>query len=121
MRTREYASIDIAKIVFSVLIICLYVPQGNTGVIHIISTYVSRLGVPFFFIVAGFFGHKNIVRVGGQEYFRDRFKKLGKLFITWTIIYLPLTIYYKSNNNGRRSFIVFCGKNLYLPLRICGT
>lgn len=105
---KQYYWLDFFKYVFAVLIICLHVPHEGNRILTFISMYISRLGVPFFFTVSGFFGYKKLRKEGATGFYRERFNKLIRLLAKWTVIYLPLTFYYQwiaSERNLVQTFI----------------
>ena len=51
--------IDLSKLCFAFLIILLHVDNNNI-IIRNISQYISRLGVPFFFTISGYFFYRKV-------------------------------------------------------------
>lgn len=114
---KQYYLLDFFKYVFAVLIICLHVPHGGNRVLTLVSMFISRLGVPFFFTVSGFFGYKKLRKEGETIFYRARLQKLLRLFAKWTIIYLPLTLYYQwiaCERNLMQTFIEYIWQEIVL-------
>lgn len=54
----------------------------------------SRFAVPFFFITAGFFMERGTTaNENSVAYVRKGIKRLFKYYVTWWVIYIPLTLY----------------------------
>lgn len=60
---KKYVGIDYGRFIFACLIPLLHIPFSNP-VVNVIAQYISRLGVPFFFGVSGFFLSKSIEKRG---------------------------------------------------------
>lgn len=95
---KKYASIDIVKYISALLVVCVHTfpfyeisPLFNT---YWIQT-ICRLAVPFFFTSSGFFFFRKWNEdneVNEQNLIRYE-KRLLKIYLIWTLIYLPYTIY----------------------------
>ena len=96
---RQYASIDIARYVSALLVVCIHTfpfleisETFNTYFIHT----VCRLAVPFFFTTSGFFFFRNYDSEN-EDLNETRLKKalirLFRIYLIWTILYLPYTIF----------------------------
>lgn len=100
--SKSYNSIDLMKFICSILVICIHT--------HPLSTYsnilnsgldnvIARLAVPFFFISAGYFFFNKIDLTSSStsrinhSYLKSYIKRLSLLYIIWSIIYLPYTLY----------------------------
>ena len=58
MTRKEYAGIDLFKLIFSFFVIFIHChPEGTVP--FLIANGVGRLAVPFFFVAAGYFLGKN--------------------------------------------------------------
>ena len=88
---RKYKGIEIERVVFACLIPVLHISFSGTG-INIIRQYLSRLGVPFFFVVAGMFLAKSVEKKGEHEAFKAYALKIGRMLLVWLIIYLPILV-----------------------------
>lgn len=85
--TRENINIDLLKLLFAILVVGIHTePFGNY--IWLDRTYgiVTRLCVPFFFTIGSYFFFRNKVSV--TKYL----KKITKIYIVWSLIYLPFDI-----------------------------
>lgn len=94
----RYYSIDVFKFVMAIVVIAIHVNPFE----HCANPYVQNiwggcqaLAVPYFFVASGFlmaskteqFHYKSIPLLKKVIY------KLAKMYVVWTIIYFPLTIY----------------------------
>lgn len=98
-KKKKYGAVDVAKYVSALLVVCIHT-YPFYEVSPVLNTYwiqtVCRLAVPFFFVVSGFFFFRKIVK-GDEESNKEALinyeKRLGKIYLTWTVIYLPYTIW----------------------------
>lgn len=100
---QEFACIDILKLLFAFLVIALHIPpfrSYNPMANHLLSQGFCRLAVPFFFTATGFFLFR---KMGREELNGKTIKiyilKILKLYLIWTMIYLPIIIYKISTSN----------------------
>lgn len=84
---KKYDFIDLAKFVLSFLVIAIH-----TGTNRIIGTELCSTAVPIFFLASGFFLFKSHTN-GGVSKIDFYIKKIIRLYVLYTIIYLPLTVY----------------------------
>lgn len=88
---RQYKGIDIGRIMFACMIPFLHI--GIKGEIaYILSQYVARIGVPFFYAVAGMFLARSIERSSHIIALRKYAFKIGRMLILWLLIYLPILL-----------------------------
>lgn len=99
MKTKkQYAVIDIAKYVSALLVVCVhtfpFLEMNETFNLYFIQI-VCRLAVPFFFVVSAFFFFRKWSDDSQQNraYLTKYLKRLLKLYLIWTVIYLPYTIW----------------------------
>lgn len=97
---KEYAGIDIAKIICAYLVVAIHIPvfgpSENESIKLLdfaISNCLARIAIPFFFVASGFF----LFRKMTPEHFdavpaRKYVLRILRLYILWTLIYLPLSI-----------------------------
>lgn len=94
-------SIDIAKLVFAVIIPCLHITQFlKPGMGYFFGQYPGRLGVPFFFCCSGFLLQRRIRDASEHSSSNgERTKivlkqaaRIMKLFLVWELIYLPVSV-----------------------------
>lgn len=104
-KKNTYSGIDIGRFIFACLIPLLHINlQGSF--IPIIQQYLSRLGVPFFFSVSGFFLYQSLLHNNDSFSVLKRYlKRIGTLLIVWFIIYFPL--FYVTHADLRIPQIVF--------------
>ena len=98
MNKKEYAAIDIARYISALLVVCIhtypFIDISETFNIFWLQT-ICRLAVPFFFVVSGFFFFKKQTEDENEnrELLKKYVSRLLKLYIIWTIIYIPYTIW----------------------------
>lgn len=100
-KANRYAQIDVLEFVFAILIVCLHI-SGNDqeSIVYLIGQYVGRIGVPFFFAVSGFFAYQKVKDGSPLEYLKRQEIKLLRIFLIWTLIYLPITFHVAYINHG---------------------
>lgn len=92
---RSYPAIDIAKFIMSFLVIVIH-----TNAYNVVPGKVCNLAVPLFFVFSGFFMYKGYVK-GGIEKVDNYLIKLVRMYVMYTVLYLPLTVYgYYINGKG---------------------
>ncbi|MBM6678615.1 MULTISPECIES: acyltransferase [Faecalicoccus] len=97
MVKKQYAAVDIAKYVSALLVVCIHT-FPFIDINEMLNTYfiqtICRLAVPFFFMISGYFLFR---KIRNEEEDKDVLKKylfrLLKIYLIWTVIYLPYTIY----------------------------
>lgn len=98
---KQYAVIDILKCICSLLVVAIHTAplmdisaDANFFVVQI----VARLAVPFFFIISGYFVFTHIDMTKSWSdpdnlaYMKTYLKRICRLYILWTLLYLPLTV-----------------------------
>lgn len=100
-KPRQYPAIDVAKYICALLVVAIHTfpfldisPSFN---LFFIST-VCRIAVPFFFVSSSFFLFRKLNRkektpAENQEVIKTYLKRLGILYLAWTVIYIPYTIW----------------------------
>lgn len=87
MKKKQYAAIDLMKFFSAIGII----------VLHCNFPYISaitRIGLELFFTASAYFLFSKLrQKFSMQEYLLPFLMHIGRLYIVWTIIYLPLSIY----------------------------
>ena len=96
-----YFMIDIMKFVMAIIVISIHTkPLNNCTSSILINLYeiFIRQAVPFFFITSGFFLKKkmNEKKNDTEKYvvLKDYLYKIIKMYLVWTIIYLPFEMLY---------------------------
>ena len=95
MVKKQYAAVDIAKYVSALLVVCIHT-FPFIDINEMLNTYfiqtICRLAVPFFFMISGYFLFR---KIHNEEEDKDVLKKylfrLLKIYLIWTVIYLPYT------------------------------
>lgn len=88
----KYDVVDIAKLFFAMAIISLHVGH-RTAFLDIFSQYIARLGVPFFFIVAGYFLYAKLEKGKNKAVITDYVKRVMKMWLVWLLLYMPIFAY----------------------------
>lgn len=118
-KTKRNGSIDIFRLVISIVIISIHYGQSYRPY-ELIANSVARLGVPFFFLVTGFFFFKRS-KVLDEFQFKTGFayvKKMVILWCVWSLIcsYKILTTPYDSRRVIIRLFRSLWGLNFFAPV-----
>ena len=98
MRGKQFGAIDIARYISALLVVCIhvypFVDISKTFNTYFIQT-VCRLAVPFFFVVSGYFFFRKWSEDEEENDFRFKHYewRILKLYLIWTVIYLPYTIW----------------------------
>lgn len=107
---QNYGAIDLAKFICAILVVMIHVApfdNADSGTFFAcfnfgVQKYIAKIAVPFFFTASGFFLYRKTtfpsfdIRHSKKYIFR-----IMKLYIIWSIIYLPLSIYgFFKNENG---------------------
>lgn len=94
--TKSYHAVDIVKYICAIFVIIVhtapllpYSVDGN----WMLMTLLGRFVVPFFFISTGYFICLNTKKYG-DFYFKSYIRSLIKIYLIWSIIYLPLGLDY---------------------------
>lgn len=102
---KQYESFDVLKFILSIFVIAIHTdPLQNFIGTLIYDFYQSLiyLAVPVFFIMTGFLIANKMSNLDFDNIHEDNhvaiiighIKKLLRLYITWSLIYLPLDIYF---------------------------
>lgn len=117
-------NIDSMKFIMSLLVIAIHVRPFEGYHIQILFDKISPIAVPFFFIASGYLLSKNFKSISKEEInfkLSTYLKKTISLYLIWTVIYLPFTIYgcLKEEYNLKQSILsfvrgfLFIGENYY--------
>lgn len=89
-------AIDILKFLFAVCVIAIHTDpliKWNETYLYSLTRSFIYIAVPIFFISTGYLISKNYnAGESSTKYLIRRLKKSIKLYVTWNVIYLPLTI-----------------------------
>lgn len=132
VRKKEYPGLDLFRIIAVILVVMNHTyPLVDINEIadFTLTRIIARIAVPFFFMVSGFFVLPTVM--GENKNYNTLFKsvkKLAKLYLIATLIYLPISFY--SGNIGLHSGISGILKDIffngtfyhlwYLPAAIIG-
>ena len=106
---RNYNSVDLAKFICAVFIIMLHIaPFGQAAKDSVpyylnfgIQKYAARLAVPFFFITSGYFLYRKTVYASFSFSYTKKYAvRILKLYLIWTLIYFPISLYGMITDNG---------------------
>lgn len=116
---KHYNSIDLLKFLMSFFVIAIHTAYDQVLLMRLICPWV----VPMFFVISGFLLQRRISMQRSVEVCGKRVEnllggvinsyiiKLVKLYILWTLLYLPLTFYGScvvESNSLLRAFALFC-------------
>lgn len=102
MDKKTYPIIDIAKFISAILVVAIHTApfsdiSDTANLVYV--QILGRMAVPFFFVASGFllFRHfdlrKDLYDRGNLRYLVNYIKRIMKIYLIWSLIYLPLTIY----------------------------
>ena len=92
----RYGSLDIFKMIAALLVVAIHISplaSFNDTADFLLTRIWARTAVPFFFMVTGFFVLPGCMKSGGGRYLCRQLSKLGILYGTATLLYLPVNIY----------------------------
>ena len=115
---KQYYGIDLTKFICSILVVMIHFqPTGTAQINHWIQNCFARIAVPFFFLSSGFFLYKK----SSPEHFEIQttfsyIQKLIRLYLIWSVIYLPLTYLKYYHGDGKpllHHIIDYCRRLLF--------
>lgn len=108
MKGKRTKGIDVMKVLMAFVVVSIHTTSWPL-------LGLKEVAVPFFFIVSGYFLHRKITGNRKEDLgaIREWTLKILKLYLVWTAIYLPFTIYgfLQDGLNLKQSLILF-GRNL---------
>lgn len=112
MNTKKYSFIDYTKLIMAICVISIHThPLENCHIYLVNNLYMTivQCAVPFFFIASGFligkkFDLENIDNLEHLVCLKKYLMKFIKLYMIWSILYLPLAVLEYTNTNT--SFMV---------------
>ncbi len=123
MKTKRlYGAVDIAKYISALLVIAIhtfpFAGISETFNLYFIST-ICRMAVPFFFTISAYFFFTKLRYDDGRflsrgSVFWKYLKRLGILYLVWTVIYLPYTIWNWASGGFSISFILGWIRDFFL-------
>lgn len=109
----EFFAVDYFRLLFSVGIVALHLhplKDVNSVLDYFLTHVLTRLGVPFFFLVSGFFLQK---KLDDSKKIKTYLVKLFRLYLVYTLLYLPQIVYgYIKGDEGFVHNVVSFIKNL---------
>jgi len=103
---KEFTGIDILKFIMAIIVVSAHTHPfegiDNYRLIKIWNMIVN-FAIPYFFMASGFFLFLKINKIADKlsqlEQIKSYSKRIVELYIYWTIIYLPITIWGFANND----------------------
>ncbi len=94
----NFFGIDLTRVIMAIAVVIIHSAYYSSNRVSLSNSLFSSFldfAVPFFFIASGFFLSRklNSNKQAKTAILWDFFKKNLKMYIIWTIIYLPLSIY----------------------------
>lgn len=99
---KNYKSIDCLKFVLSIFVIGIHTPGPFSGTPFGlgIQIVIFTLAVPLFFAITGFFFYGKLQKNYDTETIKHYCWRLGKLYLVWTLLYIPHIIIDYQNHQG---------------------
>ena len=112
---KEFNVLDIMKYVMAIIVVAIHTrPEYSfeSETVRALFESVYSIAVPYFFIASGFLLFRKIIfplNSEGEARILAYIKRIFKLYVIWTIIYLPFTFYgfYKDSVSPLKSIIIF--------------
>ncbi len=102
------ASIDIFRYMCAILVIAIHthpLKEFSSQLEFVATEIIPRIGVPFFFIVSGYFYIQKLQN--GQKAFKNTFKHLLFVYSMWSLLYFILD-YFRWGHLNAKGYIVKC-------------
>lgn len=94
---KENYAVDVFKFICAFLVVIIHVnpcQEMPFGIRYFIVNVMTRVAVPFFFMCTGYFTFRKIDKNNiDYSVLKKSAVKMLKLYILWTVVYLPLKIY----------------------------
>ena len=96
---KEYKVLDVMKFVMAIVVVAIHTrPEMSfsSPLVRRLFESVYSIAVPFFFMASGFLLFRKIslpLNEDGELRIKSYLKRMCRLYLVWTIIYLPLSIY----------------------------
>ncbi len=113
---KQYIGLDALKVAMAILIAARHMIQTFYPVESkwriVIGGWLSNLGVPVFFIIAGFFLFKKADRERAEEGWKIVWRycwRISRSYLLWSLLYLPLDLYnwYHGERNVVRGILTY--------------
>ena len=103
---KKYNTIDIFKFIMAIFVIAIHTNLMNTDQYPLYSLLV-KCAVPYYFMCTGFLLMNKIKKEKSELFIIKKYiYKIIKLYIIWSIIYLPITIYSFINTPHNHNLIL---------------
>lgn len=95
----EYRVLDVMKFVMAIVVVAIHTrPELSFSSLIVRNFFeaVYSIAVPFFFMASGFLLFRKIslpLTDEGKLRIKSYLKRMCKLYVLWTIVYFPLTVY----------------------------
>ena len=95
----QYKSIDLLKFVMAIMVVGIHADAIVDEDMPFLLSMMARWAVPFFFITSGFLLFRKISAVGdvlkpdGLLSVKQYVHKSARLYVMWTLLYLPVTLF----------------------------
>ncbi len=104
---KEFTGVDKIKFIMAAIVVAAHTHPfegiDNNSAMFKVWEAVVQLAVPYFFIASGYFLFlkltKNPDKIIQLQHLKSYGKRIAFLYISWTIIYLPITIWKFFNND----------------------
>lgn len=96
---KEYKFLDVMKFMMAIVVVAIHTrPECSfkSAIVRGIFEAVYSIAVPFFFMASGFLLFRKVslpLDSEGEKRIKNYLKKILKLYLIWTVIYLPQTVY----------------------------
>ncbi len=121
---KTYESIDLTKFIGSILILTMHCNAlSDYDAVSMIPSFLSRWGVPFFFICSAYFLFSKSGQTDFKKTLSGYIRRIGMLYLAWLIFNLPNVIYlrlYPKNLTSVRTWLYFL-KNSVLSSTFTGS
>ena len=105
-RSENYNAIDLTKFIMAIFVVAIHTNplyKFDNDIITTLYECTVRCAVPFFFIASGFFVSLKMNKIDAKQdkilVIRKQLVRILKMYIVWSVIYLPLAIYGFAKNN----------------------
>lgn len=96
---QQYNMLDVMKFVMAIIVVAIHTrPERSFNSPFLIGIFelIYSIAVPFFFMTSGFLLFRKItlpLDAKGEMRIKSYITRICKLYLIWTLIYLPLSIY----------------------------